>query len=233
MKTQSPNHEQPIRPNVSRPAFALLWLLISVAFGMIFYYVSFYRPDAKLLKQQQKAPDTYPWVEEWRLRDSVMEKPKNVILHKPSDQLPVLTETIAINAFVQQDGNKRGNLSLLISPDGNVSGSWNGEYLLDSGTRFEVMVGSFEGNTDPTRLLEDSNGPDPARLYFIAKGDLLMIETLSDNRVRKFIGWIYLVGYINPDLSVSGKLHITSDKETQHIFQWSGKPSPRQRRFSL
>jgi len=95
------------------------------------------------------------------------------------------------------------------------------------------MVGRFEGNTDPSRLFEDSNGPDPAKLYFIAKGDLLMIETLSDNRVRKFIGWIYLVGYLNPDLSVSGKLHITSDKETQHIFQWSGKPSPRRRRFSL
>jgi len=78
---------------------------------MIFYYVSFYRPDAKLLKQQLQAPDTYPWVEDWRLRDSDMEKPKSVILHDPSDQIPVLTETIAINTYARQDGKTRGKLS--------------------------------------------------------------------------------------------------------------------------
>ena len=220
-----PNHDQWVCPKKSRPAYAFLWLLVPIAICLLIYIFTVYIPDAMLLKEQMKSPDTYPWVEDWRLHGSTMQKPKGIIDHEPSDQLPVLTETLQIRTIIIKDGKSGGGLSLFISPDGSVYGSWFGSIPVNSEKveMFEVMMGDFEGNTDPTRLIEGTDGPDPTKLYFIAKGPFALLETLTNKKSRGVYGSMYIVGHLNPDMSASGKFHITSDKKIQKIYEWSGK----------
>jgi hypothetical protein len=86
------------------------------------------------------------------------------------------------------------------------------------------MMGDFKGNTDPSKIYSDEEGEDRSLLFVICKGKFLILESNMDTgKVRKVTGYIYVVGWIAPDLSAFGRIHLTSDKKTQQIFDWEGK----------
>ena len=52
-----------------------------------------------------------------------------------------------------------------------------------------------------------------------------IIEELHDHhdKLQSVEGYIYVTGWINPDLSATGQLHLTSDKKNQLIYQWAAR----------
>ena len=86
------------------------------------------------------------------------------------------------------------------------------------------MAADVRGNIDPAKIYEDENGPDPSKLYFITKGDFLILEDRNDGRMRRVHGEIYVTGWFENDVSAHGELHITSDRKTQLVYTWRAGP---------
>ncbi len=201
----------------------LLISLVTAAISLLIYYFVALRPDATLLAEQQGNPDEYPWcMEELIAKDSIDE---------PSPQQPRITEILELRAFPsQENGASGGKLSLLLSPSGFLEGNWTGEFRIadeNKGKEYTIMVGGMEGAIVPEKIYADENGrEDPSKLFFLTRGRFDMIETIKKNgKVRHASGWVYVAGWLNPDLSASGRLHITSDKRTQVIFRWNAGPA--------
>jgi hypothetical protein len=207
----------------NRPAFALLMLLIVVVIGMLIYYFALSPVDRKTAREQKKSPDEYPWVEEWRIKDR---KVGDAAEQPISEEQPKITEILEYSVNVQEKRNDRGLVSFTILPDGTVEGVWAAEYdTLSPRMNYTVVKAGFKGNTDPSKIYSDADGEDKSKLFFITKGNFLILETNFDNgKVKNVIGNIYVTGWINPDYSVTGKITITSDKKSLQAFQWQGQP---------
>ncbi len=207
----------------NRPGFALLMLLIVVAIGMLIYYFALSPVDRKTAREQKKSPDKYPWVEEWRIKDR---KASDSVEQPTSEEQPKITEILEYSVNVQEKRNDRGLVSFTILPDGTVEGGWAAEYdTLSPRMNYTVVKAGFKGNTDPSKIYSDTDGEDKSKLFFITKGNFLILETNFDNgKVKNVIGNIYVTGWINPDYSVTGKITITSDKKSLQAFHWQGQP---------
>ena len=207
----------------NRPAFALLMLLIVVAIGMLIYYFALSPVDRKTAREQKKSPDEYPWVEEWRIKDR---KGGDAAEQPTSEDQPKIREILEYSVNVQEQRNDRGLVNLTILPDGRVEGGWVAEYdTLSPRMNYTVVKAGFKGNTDPSKIYSDADGEDKSKLFFITKGNFLILETNFDNGiVRNVIGNIYVTGWINPDYSITGKITITSDKKSLQAFHWQGEP---------
>jgi hypothetical protein len=204
----------------NRPAYALLLsLLLAVVIGIVIYYFALSTPmDRETARKQKQSPDKYPWVEEFRLRKHGKEAQE-----RPSAKQPNIREAILLEAEVKEKGKNRGTIQMIIRPDGTIEGTW----LADYRTRvpkidYTVINAKFKGNTDPSKIYKNENGEDPTKLYIITKGNFLILETnFETGKARNLVGYIYVTGWIGPDYSAFGQLHITSDKINQTIFQWS------------
>jgi len=199
----------------------LLMLLIVIAIGMLIYYYTLGPPiDKKTTREQQQSPDKYPWVQEFRLR-----KKGQQAQQQPSADQPNITKTIRIAGLVKDENKDRGRIEMLIRPDGTVEGVWGADYGVKSPRRdYTVMKADFKGNTDPSKIYADENGEDPTKLFIITKGQFLILETdFETGEAHKRAGYIYVVGWLGPDFKAFGRLHLTEDKSTQTIFQWSAR----------
>lgn len=207
----------------NRRGFALLMLLIVVVIGMLIYYFALSPVDRKTAREQRKSPDKYPWVEEWRIKDrkggDAREKPS-------SEEQAKIRGIMEYRVNVKEERNDRGLISLMISPDGTVEGGWVAEYdTLSPRMNYTVVNAGFKGNTDPSKIYSDAEGEDKSKLFFITKGNFLILETNFDNgKVKNVTGNVYVTGWINPDYSASGKITITSDKKSLQAFHWQGEP---------
>jgi len=206
-----------------RGAALILVSLITAAIALLIYYFVALRPDATLLAEQQGNPDEYPWcMEELIQKDSI---------DPPSPDQPKITEILELRAHpYQENGGSGGKLSLYLNPNGFMEGSWSGEFRIadeNKGKEYTIMAGAVEGSILPEKIYTDEKGQqDPSTLLLLTRGRLDMIERIQKNgRVRHVNGWVYIAGWLNPDLSGSGKLHITSDKRTQVNFQWKAGPA--------
>jgi len=218
--------QQPLQQRRQQGYF-LLEMLIVMAISLVLYYLMFRRPEHHAPIEQQQAPDTYPWVQDWRIRGSAQRRPKGVKLCKPSPDQPQFTEAMLLRASVTQDGHSRGSLELRIQPDGAITGSWQGSYPTSQRSRDEVIAADVSGNTDATRMYRDKQGADPAQLFLITKGTFLMLQTSRNtHQVKDIKGDIYIIGWIAPDFTARGQLHLTSDKHSQQVFNWSGRCIP-------
>jgi len=130
---------------------------------------------------------------------------------------------------VWEQGEERGQILMAIHPDGTVKGGWSADYdAISPRIHYLVMKGDFKGNTDPSKMYGDKEGEDPSKLYFITKGKFLILETnFETNKVRKIVGNIYVVGWLSPDLSAFGRVHVTPDQKTQKIYEWKAVPEKR------
>jgi len=207
----------------NRRGFALLMLLIVLVIGILIYYFALSPVDRKTAREQRKSPDKYPWVEEWRIKNrkggDTREQPS---LEEQAKIMGILEYSVN----VKEERNDRGLISLMISPDGTVEGGWVAEYdTLSPRMNYTVVNAGFKGNTDPSKIYSDAEGEDKSKLFFITKGNFLILETNFDNgKVKNVIGNIYVTGWINPDYSATGKITITSDKKSLQAFHWQGEP---------
>jgi hypothetical protein len=203
--------------------YALLMLLIVIALGMLIYYFALYPSiDRKPTAEQMKSPDEYPWVEEFRLR-----KRGQKAQHSPSPEQPNITEAIRLAGRVRHEEKERGTIEMVIKPDGTVEGTWMADYGVKSPRRdYTVMKADFKGNTDPSKIYAGEESEDPSKLFMITRGNFLILETdYETGEARKVAGYIYVVGWLAPDHAAFGRLHLTTDKRTQTIFEWAGKPA--------
>jgi hypothetical protein len=154
-----------------------------------------------------------PWNEQSRILP-----PGKTPQFKLSESQPQLTDTLRYKTQVEQGGQPRGDISVLIYPDGTVKGVWNGEYDETNNVHCLILAASFAGNIDPSKRFVKS---DLSRLYFLTVGTSTLMETnLSTNRDRGINSFIYVRGWLDPNYAVIGELIITEDKKTYETFSW-------------
>ena len=211
----------------NRSGFVLILLLLAIVLGIMIYGFVLHRSDLKVQHQQEQSPDDYPWTEE----SLIIDRDSGGQVQAPYPEQAQFKKAVELIPRVSQGDERRGKMSLIVRPDGLVFGSWNAKYKNKVENKsHEVMLGDFEGNIVPSIVYVDQNDEeDQSKLFFITKGNFVMIEELhnKNNRLRRVQGYIYVTGWIEPDLSATGKLHLTSDKVNQIIYQWralAGKP---------
>ncbi|MGD0077642.1 MAG: hypothetical protein ABSB91_03335 [Sedimentisphaerales bacterium] len=178
-------------------------------------------------KSKTPDPDTaqnlMPW-KEWRLRE---QSPKPV--PPPGDKQAQITKTLKYDANVELAETKepRGEIQMIISPDGAVLGEWSGTYYNSKKDNFDVQGGKFNGKIYPGKIYQDEKGQDPAKLYFLAKGQFLIHHMAADtNKYHVLTGDLYVTGWLNPDFSIASDITITSDEKYSQVFHWqAGRPA--------
>lgn len=141
----------------------------------------------------------------------------------------LIKRVLRYKANAEQAGRRRGQMNLLIYPNGLVKGVWNGEYTNDSGVHCVVMTASFEGNIDASKayvgfVAGQSEGG--SALYFITKGTYVFLESEpAAGACHNRAGYIYVRGWLYPDYTAIGEIVITKDKRTYETFSWAARPS--------
>lgn len=210
-------------------AVALLILLVTIILGVLVYFfgVRISPIDSETARKQKESPEQYPWVEEWRIKGSRMRRPRNAVEQAPSEEQLDITEVIRLRAEVKQRAEPRGQLYLAIRPDGTVEGSWGADYETISPRMNYVIRANFRGNTDPSKIYREEEGEDLSKLFFITMGGFSQLETnFETNKVGHVKGNIYVTGWVGSDYTTSGRVHLTTDKKTQRIYEWSAKAAP-------
>lgn len=196
-----------------RSGSTLVWFLVLV--GLVIVVVL----AQEVMKKTAKDPDTYPDLEpwtEWRLRESNAKA-----LEEPSEEQPDITEGVRYDLNVNYQDEGRGEMYLVIRPDGTVMGVWHGNYYKEkTKLSFDIQGGDFEGYVCPLKIYQDENGENPSKLYFIAKGKFLIHEFDFKKKYRIRVGDLYVTGWLEADYVVYGKLVITSDEKYSETYDW-------------
>jgi hypothetical protein len=196
----------------------LLGLLILVVFGMMMVYMRMYGPAYKIGKVESDI--TPPWRQWHKMQIRLRDGP----LGRPTEEQPQLAKALEVRARPVEDGNERGGMRMIILADGTVQGSWGGEFFINKDVDFQVMACRFAGNADPLQVYEDKEGEDRSRLFFIAKGHFVILETNNDTgRVRNLMGDAYARGWLGVDDGVSGELILTTDERNFYVYTWQGR----------
>lgn len=197
----------------------LLMMLVVLAIGLIIYYMSVMRVEQATKAMQSSMPKQYPWMQENRIKDAMTET-----IEEPLPEQLHVAEAMEVVAEVMEEDQRRGKLKLVLYPDGRVAGYWAGRFFPPGVNEHEVMGADVRGNIDPSKVYEDENGEDASKLYFLTKGDFLILETRTDNRMRRVHGEIFVQGWFNKDVEAQGELHLTSNRKKQVIYTWRSGP---------
>lgn len=153
-----------------------------------------------------------PWVE----IDRIVGFGSPVNMPQPS-QINLEEERTIMHTILSEDGENRGRLEILISPDGLVEATWTAKYK--EGVYEKEISGGFSGNVDSDKIYEDENGTDPSKLFFITKG-MFILQAFKHGNARAGGGEAYVVGWISPDGSANGTLVLVPDKKNTKIYKW-------------
>ena len=205
--------------------FLLLSMLIAVVIGMVIYYFSVYRPDKEISDQQQGKPADYPWQEEWRVVGSKRAKPRGDEWRELSAVHPDISRGLTMYGYVQDDqGQPRGKLEFVIHPDGTLGGTWSGKFRTESNKAYDLMGAGVEGNVDATKVYRDEEGEMKEYLYLIGVGKFTMLEERKEtSKMRHVAGFLYLTGWLSPESTAMGRLHLTNDRKKQTVYSWTTK----------
>jgi len=117
---------------------------------------------------------------------------ENHLTGSPSEHQPQLSKPLQVVVNTVQDGKDRGQINVVILPDGTMKGAWKGEFFINKDVDFQVMSCGFKGLIDPEQDFSDEKGEDPTKLFFIAKGHFMILETNSKSgKVRNLMGEAY------------------------------------------
>ncbi len=156
-----------------------------------------------------------PWSEQRRIVGLDEE------VKQPKEGQPKILDNLAFEGRIVEDNDVKGAVVMFILTDGRIKGIWTGTYKPEPDITWEVQQSRFKGNIDPAKIYRDKDGEDPTKLYFIAKGSFLILETNSKtNNVRTATGSIYITGWLNNKYNAVGKITITSDKKTYWEYYW-------------
>ncbi len=204
----------------------LLGLLIVVVIGVVMFYMRMYGPVYKIGEGESDIKP--PWRQWHKMQVRLRDGP----LGSPTEEQPQLSEPLEVQTWPVEDGNARGEIGVMILADGTVHGSWGGEFYINKDVDFQVMDCKFEGMVDPKQVYEDEEGEDPSKLFFIAKGKFMILETNNDTgRVRNLMGDAYARGWLGVDDEVGGELIITTDERNFYVYTWEGRAGEPMRGF--
>jgi hypothetical protein len=199
---------------------ALIGLLIVILIIAILYLIDFTAMFGPIDKN--RAYDERPWFEEQRLLD----KEAFPVKQTGKKGKAVIKEKTVLSGQVSRKTEDRGNIEIIIEPNGMTKGHWQCAYgYTDSNY---TVTADFKGNIDPAKTFEDPKGKNKQLLYFITKG--IYQEIKSDAKTGN--QWpskspIYVVGWIDKDYSAKGKLFLmTSGDEENHgnaEYNWQMK----------
>lgn len=156
-----------------------------------------------------------PWNEERRIvrHDGTVKQPK--------EGQPKILDNLVFNGRIMEDKEVKGGIGLFILTDGRIKGIWEGKYNPEPNITWEVVGSRFKGNIDPTKIYSDKDGEDPNKLYFIAKGEsLIMVTDSKTDKIKTATGLIYVTGWLDNEYKAVGKITITSDKKTYWEYYW-------------
>jgi hypothetical protein len=163
---------------------------------------------------------TLPWNEQERISS----KGPITEIHLSEDR-PQLDNILRYKSEVEQDEQPRGEINILIYPDGSVKGIWNGEYDRLDDAHCLVMASNFSGSVIPDRKYVENSVNDSTKLYFFAAGAYNLFETeQSTKKQRSLSGFVYVRGWLDPNYLAVGELIITRDKKTCETFLWVSSP---------
>ena len=196
----------------------LLGLVIVVAIGMLIYYMNMYGPVREIGKGESNIEPP------WRQWHKMQVRLHRWAVGEHRAEQPQLSEPLEVEAECLQDGENRGQIGMVILADGTVEGGWGGEFFINRDVEFQVMSCEFEGSIDPEHVYSDENGEDLSRLFFIAKGHFVILESNNDTgRTRSLTGDAYVRGWLDVDNWVEGEIILTSDKRSFYRYIWQGQ----------
>ncbi len=198
----------------------LLSLLVVVVLGMIFYYTAVRGPGVDLNTGEELANP--PW-QQWKKVEKYLRR--NGLGELTSQQLEI-TESMGLGAEIYDGKDGKGVISLVFKTDYTVKCSWAGTFFVDADKEIEHQIAGskIEGYLVPDEtLLDIENEYGHEYTYFLAEGSFMAIEYNKSN-VRRVSGFIYVSGWLAPDLTVEqGEVTITSDNKRFKQFTFSGK----------
>jgi len=196
----------------------LLGLLITVVIGMIIYFKLMYGAVYEI--GSGKSDINPPWRQWHNMQGRIY---RNEI-GSPDEYQPALTRPLQVQAKTVQGDKEQGQIIVVILPDGSVKGSWNGAFNINKDVDFQVIMCRFKGLVDPQQIYSDEEGKDPTKLFFIAKGHFMILETNNKSgRVRKLEGDTYARGWMDVNYVIDGELIITSDNKNFYRYKWQGE----------
>ena len=201
----------------NRRGDALIFLLIALILGAAIYGLQRYMKSHTPNQDPDTAQDLTPW-KEWRLRQK-SEKPAQPISEKQA-KIPG-TIRFDTNAHLPGTADSRGELTLFVTPKGQISGAWSGTYYNDKKDAFDIQGGGFNGKAYPGKIYRDEKGEDPSKLSFLGKGNFNIHKVSAETKEYRILGGdIYVRGWLNPDLSVTGEIIITGDETFSDTFSF-------------
>ncbi len=199
----------------NKPGYAFLLILIPLAVIVCIYaYQSF---SIKLLPENPQDPEYRPWKDEKLIVDK-----NRPLKNPPKDNQVKLNENLRYSIKVTEGKKERGEITLFLSKEGKITGSWSAEFRHTEDIHNQVIACTFSGNVDSSKIYKPMNEPEnPEKLFMITEGNFNILETHDDSgRVKNASGDIYLTGWIKPDLYAQGKLYLTADKKHSRIYKW-------------
>ncbi|MDD5011481.1 MAG: hypothetical protein PHQ00_05100 [Phycisphaerae bacterium] len=186
--------------------FALIAIAIAVLIIVVLYMINMTAMFGPIDKN--RAYEERPWFEEQRL----LGKEAFPIIQTGKKGKPVINDQTILKASVQRKDENRGNLEIVIEPNGLAKGRWQCAYEYTDSSY--TISAEFIGNIDPTKTHQNETGKNPQLLYLITKGKYEQIRT--DKKTGN--QWpleqtIYLVGWIYKDFSAKGKLFLMADSD--------------------
>jgi hypothetical protein len=160
-------------------------------------------------------PNAMPWEEhKWLMYDKKLGEGRPRVF----EGQPEILKGLGYKAKLHKEQEKCGQIMLGVRLDGTVAGEWSGDFeqsepekkryttLKDREKRY--ASNSFRGNIVKTKIYSDEKGQDNSKLYFIARGELLLEEfDYQMNDSHRIRGHVYVTGWIGSDYKVEGKLY--------------------------
>ncbi len=201
--------------------YVLIGFLIVVLIIVMLYMVDLTAMFGPM--DRNRAYEERPWFENQRL----LNKDTLPIKQTGKKGKVVIKDQTILKASVQRDSQNRGDIEIVIEPNGLAKGHWQCAYEYTDSSY--AISADFAGNIDPTKTFENQNGKNKQLLYLITKGKYEEIKT--DKKTAN--QWpskhtIYVVGWLNKDYSANGKLFLMADdNEETHgnaEYDWQTKP---------
>ena len=118
-----------------------------------------------------------------------------------------------------EDTQWPAQMTVLVDSDGFVGGAWSTDYNKEH-MNYNINA-DFQGNIDPSVIYFDQNGEDFSKLFFIAKGQALILAINKKNDgVANSVNDVYVAGWITPDGKATGQLGVLLAEENHKIYKW-------------
>lgn len=197
---------------------ALMGLLLVVLIIAVLYMTdlsAIFGPIDKNAAYSEK-----PWFEEKRLM------PPPIRQTGKGGKIIIKQQTI-LNAPVTRNSADRGNMQIVIEPNGLAKGHWQCSYEHPESNSSYTIIADFRGNIDPTKTYCDPNGWNKKLLYIIAKGKYRQVKTDAEKKQWPLEAPVYVVGWLDKDKSARGKIFLMSDNDPENHsnaeYSWKTK----------